>query len=92
MVAATCLALFTFAAIAAAGAIVSTWQTYGADVSALRALRRAGVREMQLSWRILAPDRSEATIYNLNAARLVRAGSPAQDLPLDSAYRPSLAA
>ena len=92
MVAATCLALFTFAAIAAVGAIVSAWQTYGADVSALRALRRTGFGELQLSWRIRAPDWSEATIYNLKPAGPVRAGFLAPDLPSNSAFRPSLAA
>jgi len=93
MASATCVLLFAAAAIAAIGAIASTWRTYGADVSALQTIRRTATNDLELSWRILAPasadDFDGPDIGSQIAAKPgFRPAFPSQSL----AWRPSLAA
>jgi hypothetical protein len=91
MMAGTCVALFALAALAAVASIVSTWQTYGADVTALRVLRRTGIRDLQLSWRILEPTPAQASQpFGSKPLRTQAAATPG--LRWDPAFPPSLAA
>lgn len=56
MIAMACTLVFAVAAVAAAGAIVSTMLTYSGDVRALRIQHLCSVPERSLAWRILEAD------------------------------------
>ena len=50
-----CACLFGLAAMAASLSIWLTVTNYAPDVARLRRTRRSGLRELHVSWRILAP-------------------------------------
>lgn len=92
MVGMACTLVFAVAALAAAGAIVSTLRTYGADVRMLRVRHARGVPEWSIVWRILevAPCAYDGTA---KAAIGIRASRPErQPRSVCVTMQPSLAA
>jgi hypothetical protein len=55
MLSAASVLLFTLAAMAALGSIITTLKAYGAEVSALRARVALGEGECRVVWRIVEP-------------------------------------
>lgn len=91
MIAMACTLVFAVAAVAAAGAIVSTMLTYSGDVRALRIQHLRGVPERSVAWRILDADHG---VYDEAPVRPIalRVPGSGQNRPAYALMQPSLAA